>query len=209
MKRNSEITAAQYLHPDYDTAYDWDQEEVRDDVWFDCNNKRFLTFDEVLSIAGESTGFYRPQAKHEANTDIDGFIDKYLYGTKIYPVWFEEVIESVAADFEDSSYNEVIEGEDSPLSTIIDFVYNTYAGITAKVTRVLSADNNWWFTEILKQVDINYTDGLDWSEDAMFDHGADLYSTYGPGNFDDMTDYDWESHQLYQRRIGASSDIDL
>jgi hypothetical protein len=207
MKRNSEITAAQYLYPDYDTAYDWDHEEVRDDVWFDCDAKQFLTFDEVLSIAGESTGLYRLQAKHEANTDIDGFIDKYLYGTKIYPVWFEEVTDYVAADFGASSYNDLVEDEDDPIDALKKFVYETYAGVTPKVKRALSAENDWWFKEVLKGVDINYTDGLDWSESAMLNHGAELYTTYGPGKFDDMTDYDYESHQLYQKSIGASSDI--
>lgn len=204
MKRKFRINAAQYLHPDFDTAYDWDHEEVRDNVWFDCDNKRFLTFDEVLSTAGESVALYRLRAKHEANTDVDSFIDKYLYGRNIYPVWCEEVVDDIAADFEDSSYSEVQVGGD-PLNAIKDFVYDTYAGITSKVKRELSADNNWIFNEILKRVNIHYVDNYDWSESAMLDHGAGLYETYGPGNFDDMTDYDYESHQLYQRQIGASS----
>ncbi len=41
----------------------------------------------------------------------------------------------------------------------------------------------------------------DWSQDSMLAHGRELYSIYGPGNFDDMTDYDWECHQLYQRSL--------
>ena len=208
MTRKFRVEATQYLHPNFNTAYDWDQEEVRDDIWFDCNNKQFLTFDEVLSIAGKSTGLYRLKAKHEANTDIDGFIDKYLYDMNIYPVWFEEVTNFVASDFKDSSYNSLVEGEDEPIDILRQFVYETYTGVTSKVKRALSAENDWWFKEVLKGVDINYTDGLDWSETAMLNHGANLYNTYGPGNFDDMTDYDYESHQLYQRQIGASSDID-
>lgn len=207
MRRKSNVEAAQYLYPDFDTAYAWDQEEVRDDIWFDCDNKKFLTFEEVLSIAGESVGFYRPQAKHEANSDIDNFIAKYLYGKNIFPIWFEEVIDDVASDFEGSSYNSIVEDEDSPIDILKKFVYETYAGVTSKVKRVLSAENDWWFKEILDSVNIYYTDGYDWSESAMLDNGEGLYNTYGPGRFDDMTDYDFESHQMYQRSIGASSDI--
>ena len=44
---------------------------LRENLWFDCKNGQFLTFDEVLSIIGESTGLYRLQAKHEANYDLD------------------------------------------------------------------------------------------------------------------------------------------
>ena len=207
MKRNSEITAAQYLYPNYDTAYKWDQEEVREPIWFDYRQKQFLTFDEVLSIIGESTGVYRLKAKHEANYDLDEFIDKYLYGKNIFPYWYGEVIELIADEFNESSYNNIIEDMDNPIDSIKDFVYSTYTGITSKVKNALSSENDRWFNEILDYANINYTDGYDWSEDAMLKHGADMYSTYGPGTFDDMTDYDFESHQLYQRSIGASSDI--
>lgn len=209
MRRKSKIEAAQYLYPDYDTAYDWDHEEIRDDVWFDCNSKEFLTFDEVLSIAGETVGLYRPQAKHEANVDADDFIDKYLYGKNIYPHWFDEVVDIIAADFEDSSYNSVIEDEEDPIDAIKDFVFNTYAGVTPVVQGRLSVENNWWFNKILKQVNINYTDGNDWSESAMLNYGAELYNNYGPGSFDDLdiSDYDYESYNLYKRSIGASSII--
>lgn len=201
MRRKSRIAASQYLHPDFDTAYKWDQEEIRDDVWFDCNNKQFLSFDEVLSIAGESIGLYRPKAKHEANYDIDNFIDKYLYGKNIYPVWFDEVIDVVVSDFENSSYPEYDEYETDPLEVIKSFVYENYEGITAKVKRELSAENDWWFNEIINQADVDFTDNDDWSQDSMLAHGRELYSTYGPGDFDDMTDYDWECHQLYQRSL--------
>lgn len=40
-KRKSKIDASQYLYPDFDTAYKWDQEEVKDDIWFDCNSGQF------------------------------------------------------------------------------------------------------------------------------------------------------------------------
>ena len=207
MRRRRRIDASQYLYPDFDTAYKWDQEEVYNDVWFDCDSKQFLTFDEVLSIAGESVALYRLKAKAEANRDADDFVEKYLPGKHIYPVWFDEVCEVIAEDFENSSYNNVIEDEDNPLDAIKDFIYNTYAGVTPKVKREFSDEDNYVSKKILELVNINYTDGYDWSEDAMLSNGADLYTTYGPGNFDDMTDYDWESHQLYQRHIGASSNI--
>ena len=209
MRRRRRIDAAQYLYPDFDTAYSWDQSEIYNNVWFDCDSKQFLTFDEVLSIAGESTALYRLKAKYEANRDVDDFIAKYLPNKHIYPVWFDEVLVVIAEDFETSSYNNVVEDEDNPLDAIKDFIYNTYVGVTPKVKREFSDENNYLSKEILKLVDINYTDGHDWSEAAMLDNGRDLYTTYGPGRFDDMTDYDWESHQLYQKHMGIDPDSDL
>lgn len=209
MKRRRRIDAAQYLYPDFDTAYKWDQEEVFQDVWFDCDKKRFLTFDEVLSIAGESVALYRLKAKAEANHDPDGFIEKYLPGKHIYPIWFEEVSDDIAEAFEDSSYNNVIKDEEEPIDALKDFIYNTYAGVTPKVKKRFTDEDNYLLNDILDRVYINYTDGNDWSEAAMLSNGADLYSTYGPGSFDDMTDYDWESHQLYQKHIGVDPFSDL
>lgn len=201
--KKSKINAAtQYLHPDFDTAYKWDQEEVREPIWFDCRQKQFLTFDGVLSIIGESTGVYRLKAKHEANYDLDEFIDKYLYGKNIFPYWYGEVIELIADEFDESSYNDVIEDMDNPINSIKDFVYSTYPGITSKTKVLLSSEDDWWFNEILEYVNINYTDGYDWSEEAMLQNGADLYTTYGPdAGVEDMTDYDAESYLAYVKSL--------
>ena len=211
-RRNSKINASQYLYPDFDTAYKWDQEEVREPIWFDYHQKQFLTFDEVLSIAGESFGLYRPKAKHEANYDLDEFIDKYLYGKNIFPYWYGEVIELIADEFNESSYNNVVEDMDNPIDSIKDFVYSTYAGVTSKVKNTLSSENDWWFNEILEYADINYTDGNDWSGETMLDWGRQLYNQYGPNaGTMDMTEYDAESYLAYRssirNSIGASSAI--
>jgi len=201
-RKKSKIDASQYLHPDFDIAYKWDQEEVRENLWFDCKNGQFLTFDEVLSIIGESTGVYRLKAKHEANYDLDEFIDKYLYGKNIFPYWYGEVIQLIADEFNESSYNDVVEDMDNPIDAIEAFVYSTYGGITSKAKITLSDDNDWWFNEILEYVNINYTDGYDWSEEAMLQNGADLYATYGPdAGVEDMTDYDAESYLAYVRSL--------
>lgn len=206
-RKKSKIGASQYLYPDFDIAYKWDQEEVRENLWFDCKNGQFLTFDEVLSIIGESTGVYRLKAKHEANYDLDDFIDKYLYGKNIFPYWYGEVIQVIADEFDNSSYNDVVGGAYNPIDIIKDFVYNTYGGITSKTKMVLSDEDDWWFNEILEYmnleyVDINYTDGYDWSEEAMLQNGADLYATYGPdAGVEDMTDYDAESYLAYVRSL--------
>ena len=190
-----------YLYPDFDTAYNWDQEEVREEIWFDCDARNFLSFDEVLSIAGKSTGLYRLKAKHEANTDVDRFIKKYLSDKHIYPIYFDEAIDYIAEDFENSPYNSVTIDEGDHVDAIKEFVYSTYAGITLKVKQILSDEDDWWYKEVLNSVSINYNDGHDWSEEAMLKHGADMYATYGPGNFDDMNDYDYESHQAYQKAL--------
>jgi len=81
-------------------------------------------------------------------------------------------------------------------------VGNELRDVTQDIERITSAWDFDYVDSIINKPsqpeDDSYEDYEDWSEEAMLDHGADLYATYG-GSVDvnDMSEYDAECYLMY------------